>query len=419
MTTATNAYGLPNWWRRVFVALVMLILCSCQAVLPPQDGELNPFASEPPAEVRDAMRADALPRALPADFVASESRDLSAAELAMPAITPRPGEALPAGNGCACCSGSACDSCPPDEIVGPGDEYLCDGGDFGLPAAVRADWTVDGLEQEDAVAHYDTLAGDVVVTPSNRVCVYAPRFAAVRRVVSVVAHEHRTQIDVAIEEHAPILADDAQPVVSSTQRHAVVINRGERPANLFRGRQQAGATENVLAPMDTFSSLGTYANLEIIRTGEVVGTDQPKLAKSVQSAVAWSGDQAVQVVFENEQAVALLGLKQPGIVYQSEGPQNPRLRLLKLASTYHAQLGEEVEFTLRFDNIGDQVIGNVTIIDNLTTRLEYVADSAKSSVDAGFSSVPNGTGSSVLRWEITGPVEPGEGGILQFTARVK
>ena len=37
-----------------------------------------------------------------------------------------------------------------------------------------------------------------------------------------------------------------------------------------------------------------------------------------------------------------------------------------------AQPGEEVEFTLRFDNVGDRVIGNVTIIDSLTTRLEYV-----------------------------------------------
>ena len=81
--------------------------------------------------------------------------------------------------------------CPETAIIGPGDEYLCDGGDYGLPAAVRADWSVDGLEQEDAIAHYDTLDGRVVVTPSNRVCIYAPRFAAVRRVENPLAHERR------------------------------------------------------------------------------------------------------------------------------------------------------------------------------------------------------------------------------------
>jgi hypothetical protein len=40
-------------------------------------------------------------------------------------------------------------------------------------------------------------------------------------------------------------------------------------------------------------------------------------------------------------------------------------------------------------------------------------------VDAGFSAVPNGAGSTVLRWEITEPLKPSEGGILQFKARVR
>ena len=47
----------------------------------------------------------------------------------------------------------------------------------------------------------------------------------------------------------------------------------------------------------------------------------------------------------------------------------------------HALPGEVVEFTHRFDNVGDHEIGNVTIVDNLTTRLEYVPNSATSSVD--------------------------------------
>ena len=122
--------------------------------------------------------------------------------------------------------GDCCGILPDADFVGPPDEYLCDGGDFGLPAAVRADWSVDGLEQEDAIAHYDTLDGRVVVTPSNRVCVYAPRFAAVRRVVNLLAHERRQLVDLAIEETAPTSAVEAQPVVSSTQRHAVAINLG-------------------------------------------------------------------------------------------------------------------------------------------------------------------------------------------------
>ena len=150
-------------------------------------------------------------------------------------------------------------ACPEGTLVGPPDEYLCDGGDFGLPAAVRADWAVDGLEPEDAIAHYDTLDGRVIVTPSNRVCVYAPRFAAVRRVENLLAHERRQLIDIAVEDAAPVGSADVQPVVASTQRTGVAINLGERPANLFRGREQATEYVQVVAPGEFFNTVGPYA----------------------------------------------------------------------------------------------------------------------------------------------------------------
>ena len=38
--------------------------------------------------------------------------------------------------------------------------------------------------------------------------------------------------------------------------------------------------------------------------------------------------------------------------------------------TQFANPGDEVDFTLRFDNVGNQPIGNVTIVDDLTGRLE-------------------------------------------------
>ena len=96
----------------------------------------------------------------------------------------------------------------------------------------------------------------------------------------------------------------------------------------------------------------------------------------------------------------------------------PCLRLCKIADKSEAKQGEIIQFTLRFDNVGDQVIGNVTIVDNLSTRFEYIAESAQSSVDANFVTEAN-DGSLILRWEITNPVEPGEGGVLRFRVRVR
>ena len=97
---------------------------------------------------------------------------------------------------------------------------------------------------------------------------------------------------------------------------------------------------------------------------------------------------------------------------------DPRLRLIKIASTQAALPGEEIEFSLRFDNTGDQPIGNVTIIDRLTARLEYVEGSAECDRKAGFSYDPNANDSLTLRWDITDPLRPGEGGVIRFRCRM-
>jgi uncharacterized repeat protein (TIGR01451 family) len=431
MNADANRYALPSWWRFMLVALTTLILCSCQTS--PEANGAPPADTPPTSVARNVIKEGPKPIPRPRSDVRTLSGDAIAASRPLTSKEIAAGWAVAAPCNCACCGGGsagngcapngACDApcyvCPEQAWAGPPDEYLCDGGDSGLPAAVRADWTVDGLEQEDAIAHYDTLDGRVVVTPSNRVCIYAPRFAAVRRVENILSHERRQLIDINVEATTPVASAEAQPVVASTQRTGVAINLGQQPASLFRGREQAAEVVQVVAPGEFFGTVGPYALVEVLRTGQVVGSEIPAVKRIVQNAVAWNGDQGPQVVYSNRQAVAVVGLKQPGIVFQTDEPGDPRLRLIKCASTSNAQPGEDVEFTLRFDNIGDQTIGNVTIIDNLTTRLEYVPDTAKSTLAANFTSVPNGTGSTVMRWEIVEPLKPGEGGVLTFKCRVR
>lgn len=417
-----TAGSLPVWWRYALVATATLILCSCRE-LPPSAGRLDLQAVP---TLRAQPRGDQQPVAVSA--IASDA----AVDHTQPDVTPRDVDSAAAGDvrqaafravqSCPVespCVGTPSAPCAPCAVVGPSDEYLCDGGDFGLPAAVRSDWKVEGVQPEDAIAHYDTLDGRVIVQPSNRVCVYAPRFAAVRRVRSLMADEQHQPVDVVTDEAGPAQADESTPVATSVQRMAAAEDLGQRPPSLFRQRQQAGGLDNDQAIIDVYSTLAPSADLQVIRTGQVDGSETAKLERAVQSAVAWMGDQAAQVLFENQQAVAAVGLRQPGLVYQTSEPNSPRLRLLKLASTDHAQPGDEITFTLRFDNIGDRVIGNVTVIDNLTTRLEYVPDSARTSVAANFGSEANGVGSLVLRWEIKDPVEPGGGGVVTFRCRVR
>jgi uncharacterized repeat protein (TIGR01451 family) len=398
--TMFQAEHLPVWWRCVLVAVSMLILCSCAQ--PVSRTRLTPDKSltQPPAETQVTPVP---PVVISPEVVGGGVMPMAGVMGCEPGSYDANGQVLD----------------PYGPVVGPSDEYLCDGGDYVTPAGVHADWSITGLEQEDAISHYDTVEGRTFVVPSNRVCIYAPRFAAVRRVVQPIAHEQPVFINQTLDEQVPSKAVEAVPPIAVRQRRAVVVDEGQQPSNIFRQRQQAGGLENLQATMDAYNAVSAYANLEIIRTGEVSDAEKALVERSSEAAITWTGIQAPQVVFGVKQAHAQVGVRQAGIIYQSSEPNHPRLRLIKLASCGHAEPGEEVEFTLRYDNIGDQVIGNVTIVDNLSTRLEYVPETAKSSVDADFLTQLNDAGSLILRWEIIDPVKPGEGGVLRFRVKVR
>jgi hypothetical protein len=79
----------------------------------------------------------------------------------------------------------------------PTDEYIFDGGDRDLAVEVNPDYSVRGLDQEDTVVHYDTVDGETLVKPSNRVCIYAPRFSSVRKVYGVdIQEQHERMFEV-------------------------------------------------------------------------------------------------------------------------------------------------------------------------------------------------------------------------------
>jgi uncharacterized repeat protein (TIGR01451 family) len=284
---------------------------------------------------------------------------------------------------------------------------------------VNAEWRVTGLEQEDTVAHYDTIDGRTVITPSNKVCLYAPRFVAVRQVTDLRAYARIDAPGGAIQQISPVKIDETEDVLTSLAEIKPDIEREKSPPSLLRERAQAGELDRDRRVAETIGRLQPYCNVQLIHSGEVIGTDIVKIARASLAAITWSGDQAAQVVLDNRQAQAAISEVSPGTIYQLFEPNNPKLRLVKLASKSSALPGEEVEFTLRFDNIGDRVIGNVVIADNLTTRLEYVEGSQKSSLPANFTTQQNEGESLILRWELTEPLEKGKGGVIQFRCKVR
>jgi uncharacterized repeat protein (TIGR01451 family) len=340
------------------------------------------------------------------------------------------------GGGCPCCSprdsgpfqfGNYADgaigpnmNCAPDGLAcpWPADEYICDGGDHNLDANVRKDWTVVGVDPEDTIAHYDTLDGKTEITESNKVCIYAPRFAAVRKVVSPVLYEgHERMMDLAKTDALNLHRDNvgANIAVQPEQiRAGVMIDQ----AQSFRERSRLiglDATEQLFLARHGFLP---FEDLQAIPRGVFEAGEKARLAERTQAAIVWQDNQAVQVIIDGKMAAEGRGTSalEETVVYELEG--KPRLRIIKIADKSDALPGEVVNFTLRFDNVGDQPVGNVTIVDNLTARLEYVEGSQSCSLKADFMTEENPGESLVLRWAVIDPLKVNEGGIIRFQCRV-
>ena len=128
----------------------------------------------------------------------------------------------------------------------------------------------------------------------------------------------------------------------------------------------------------------------------------------------------MQVVLERRAAMVENGVEKAGSVFVLDTPPaNPRLRVVKVASTSFAEPGDEVDFTIRFDNVGNQTIHNVAILDSLSTRLAYIPNSAQCSLKAKFSTQPNEGESLLVRCELADPLKAGDGGVIRFHCRVR
>ncbi|MEX2025698.1 MAG: hypothetical protein WEH44_00330, partial [Pirellulaceae bacterium] len=341
------------------------------------------------------------------------------------------------GGSCPCCSppesgpfqfGSYADgslgpnmNCAPDGLAcpWPSDEYICDGGDHNLDANVRKDWTVVGLDQEDTVAHYDTLDGRTEITESNKVCIYAPRFAAVRKVISPILHEgHERMMDIAKADKLN-LHREKSGATTAVQPEQIRSDIAIDQAQAFRDRNRLiglDATDQLYLARHGFLP---FEDLQAIQRGVFEAGEKARLAQRTQAALVWEETKAVQVIIDGKMAAEGKGTNaaEETVVYELDG--KPRLRIVKIADKSDALPGEVVNFTLRFDNLGDQPVGNVTIVDNLTTRLEYVEGSQSCSLAADFATEENEGESLVLRWAVLDPLKVNEGGIIRFQCRVR
>ncbi|MBL8828147.1 MAG: DUF11 domain-containing protein [Planctomycetaceae bacterium] len=373
----------PQWWRWTVIALATLSLCSCKA-------------------------PGIISRPVPA-----VSLDGSTGGGAMPVGGP----AL--ASDCAPCGGQACAPCGPvgrDAI--PKGEYVCDGGDKNVGVAVAPNWQLYNLDPQDTIAHFDTLDGRTHVEASNKVCIYAPRFGAVRVVTGPTISDQIDRVEGMLAPHKAIGLDKAELAASSLQRDPLGDHTAAMLPEAYHTRQFDGVISRQLGPKGFQDQFMAYEGVLKLVGNELDASEKARLSQCVDAALIWTADQAVQVIIDGKQAKAVVSEQKVQATYTVEDRREPKLRVTKIANTDNAKPGEIVEFTIRYDNIGTAPLGNIVLVDHLVSRLEYVADSAQSSRDANFSNTTDGA-TLVMRWEINEHLEAGEGGLVRFKCRVR
>jgi len=300
------------------------------------------------------------------------------------------------------------------------DEYLCDGGDRDLPIHYD-DYQMLGLDTEDAAIEFRDDRGNRRVKPTNRVCIYAPRFGAVTAITEPVEDVGGGRPRQAVVAQNGIGFVNHEGTFAHHQRDMT-----ERLLTRVRGSglTNADVPEALDRPIAIQGHAHTVTPVEdfgFVRTGQVHQTDEPRLAASIQSAVTWTRDQNPVIIARSDQAGELTSRFQQQELVGQENRANGKgkLRIVKMADRQIAQPGDIVTFTIRFDNIGDLAVHDVVIVDNLTPRLEYVEDSATSDRNGHLIEEDNGEGSLVLRWELDEPLAGRTGGVVTFKARVR
>ena len=304
----------------------------------------------------------------------------------------------------------------------PGDEYLCDGGDEDPGVRTLKNGGLRGLDAEDTVAIYDAeddLHVKTQIVASNRVCIYSPRFAAVRKVVGpMLAHKNVGAFGMLGNDPARIGAGLGVAVVEKI-RDPIVDQTSRTRSNEFLTKVHDGVESKVDALLIAQEYGSPYVHSTLARTGIFEQKEGLLLQRGVDNAVVWTHDKAVQLMLGDTHASEVAGDRRAQATFVFDRKGKPEIRICKMASSNEAQPGDEIEFTLRFDNLSDKQAEDLTIVDNLTTRLEYVKDSQQCSLPAEFSFSENRGESLTLRWELKEPLPGGEGGVILFKCVVR
>lgn len=259
-----------------------------------------------------------------------------------------------------------------DPIAGmryPGEDCFTDGGDTGPRLGIGPLGRLGGLNPTDVALEY-TLNGRRRVKTSNQVCICVPRFV-VRRV------------DVGLAGLRVVAGPDS---ILQTAGGVVAINR-----------TPLGTVADRLKPAGFVTRLRSALIVSVEGVHTFVGLSAPRIVATTAGVGVVSTAVAPEEITNVNDLTVTKEVEPAGAV----------------------KIGDEVTFTIRYRNGTRSPVSELVLSDSLSGRLEYVPGSSQSDRPANVTTESNEVGSVVVRFEIPGPVPPGQTGTVKFKARVR
>jgi uncharacterized repeat protein (TIGR01451 family) len=279
-----------------------------------------------------------------------------------------------------------------------------------------------GLESEDTIAEYEDHLGEAEVKISSRVCVYSPRFAAVRT-VSLPSEGRVAQFASGADEALQIYDINSGLGTTFHNDYASIsgVRMRSRPSGL------GGKTDPDLLGQTTVAGLNdklqnVFQNLIFLSSGRFDETEAAVIAEGMHAAETWSRLDSPVITASTTAGNQLKGTSKPMEIVGLEDWRKTKgdLQIVKLADQKTAVAGDVITFTIRYDNLGDFELKNIRVVDNLTPRLEYIEGSADFGDRPGeLLTFDNNEGSLILQFKLNGELPGHTGGVITFKTRVR